>query len=59
MEVAEEGLVDGGLGEGFLILEFGREVDAVVLTDIADGLRWELLGFGRYAHGIEDVPTGL
>ena len=59
MEVAEEGLVDGGLGEGFLILEFGREVDAVVLTDIADGLRGELLGFGRYAHSIEDVSTGL
>ena len=38
MEVAEEVLVDGGLVEGVLILEFGREIDAVVLTDVADGL---------------------
>ena len=59
MEVAEEVLVDGGLIEGVLILEFGREIDAVVLTDVADGLRGEFLGFGRNAHGIEDVPTGL
>ena len=46
MEVAEEVLVDGGLVEGVLILEFGREIDAVVFTDVADGLGRELLGSG-------------
>ena len=46
LEVAEEVLVDGGLVEGVLILEFGREIDAVVLTDVADGLGRELLGSG-------------
>ena len=59
MEVAEEGLVDGRLGEGFLVLEFGRKVDAVVLTDVADGLRRKLLGFGTDAHRIENMTSAL
>ena len=44
--------------EDLLILELWREVDAVILTDVADGDRWELLGLGRDAHGVEDVTTG-
>ena len=40
-------------------LELGREVDAVVLTDVADGLWRELLGFGTDAHGVEDVTARL
>ena len=41
-----------------MVLESWREVDAVVLTDVADGLRRELLRLGRDAHRIEDVTTG-
>ena len=55
----EDEVADGRGGEGGLVLERWREVDAVVLTDVTDGLRGELLGFGRYAHGIEDVTTTL
>ena len=44
--------------EGFLVLEFGREVDAVVLADVADGLGRQFLGLGRDAHGIEDMSAG-
>ena len=58
MEGAEEGLVERGFGEGILILELRREIDTVVLTDVANSLRWQLLGLGRDAHGIEDVTTG-
>ena len=51
-------MVERGFGEGILILEFGREVNAVVLADVADSLGWQLLGFGRDAHGIENVTSG-
>ena len=44
--------------EGTLVLEFGWEVDAVVLADVADCLRRQLLGFGRDAHGVENVTSG-
>ena len=57
--MAEEVLVDGGLVEGVLILEFGREIDAVVLTDVADGLRRKLLSFGTDAHRIENMTSAL
>ena len=45
--------------QGFLILEIRRKVNAVVFADVADGLRGKLLGFGRNAHSVEDMPTGL
>jgi hypothetical protein len=38
-------------------LEGGREVDAVILTDVLDRLGRELLGFRTDPHGIEDMPT--
>ena len=38
-------------------LQFGRQVDAVVLADEADGLWGQLLSLGRDAHGIEDGTT--
>ena len=41
-----------------MILEVGREVDAVVFADVFDGVRGKFLGFGRDAHGVEDVTTG-
>ena len=41
-----------------MVLESWREVDAVVLADVTDGLRRELLRLGRDAHRIEDVTTG-
>jgi hypothetical protein len=58
LEEAEEVLVERGFGEGFLVLEFGREIDAIVLTDIADGLRRKLLGLGTDAHGVKNGPAG-
>ena len=39
LEGAEEGLVERGFGEGILILELRREIDAVILTDVANRLR--------------------
>ena len=39
-----------------MILEGGREVDAVILTDVLDRLGRELLGFRTDPHGIEDMP---
>ena len=59
LEHAEEGLVEWGFGEGFLILELGGKVDAVVLTDVTDGLGRKFLGLGRDTHGIEDGTTSL
>jgi hypothetical protein len=50
---------DRRFGQGFLILEIRRKVNAVVFADVSDGLRRKLLGFGRDAHSIEDMPTGL
>ena len=41
--------------EGLLILKFGGKVDAVVLADVADGLRWQLLCLGADAHRIEHM----
>ena len=50
-------VLEGGGVEGLLVLEVGREVDAVVFADVADGLGREFLGFGRDAHGVEDGTT--
>ena len=50
-------VLEGGGVEGLLVLEVWREVDAVVFADVADGLGREFLGFGRDAHGVEDVTT--
>ena len=57
LEHPEETLVKRRFGEGFLVLELGREVDAVVLADVSDSLRWKLLSLGRDAHGIENGAT--
>ena len=48
----------GGGVEGLLVLEVGREVDAVVFADVFDGVWRQLLGFGADAHGVEDVARG-
>ena len=53
----EDEITEWGGVEGLLILEGWREVDAVVLADIADSLWWEFLSLGRDAHGIEDVAA--
>ena len=41
-----------------MILELGREIDTVVLTDVTDCLRRQFLSLGRDPHGIEDMPPG-
>ena len=41
-----------------MVLELGREIDTVVLTNVTDCLRGQLLGLGRDSHGIKDMPTG-
>ena len=53
----EDEVADGGGVEGTLVLEVGREVDAVVLADVLDGLGWEFLGLGTDTHGFEDVTA--
>lgn len=50
-------VLEGGGVESLLVLEVWGEVDAVVFTDVADGLWGKFLGFGRDAHGVEDVTT--
>ncbi len=50
-------VLEGGGVESLLVLEFGREVDAVIFADVADGLWGKFLGFGGDAHGVEDVTT--
>ena len=54
----EDEVANGGFAEGLLVLEFWGEVDAVVLTDVFDGLWGKFLGFGRNAHRFEDVAAG-
>ena len=44
--------------EGGLVLEFGREVDTVVLADVTDSTRRELLSFGGDAHSVKDMTAG-
>ena len=50
-------VLEGGGVESFLVLEVWGKVDAVIFADVADGLWRELLGFGRDAHGVENVTT--
>ena len=52
----KDDISDGGGLEGGLILEGGREIDAVILTDVLDRLGRELLGFRTDPHGLKDVP---
>ena len=59
LEGMDEVLIDGRTTEGLLILEFRRQIDTVVLTDVMDGQRWQFLGLGRDAHRIENMLTGL
>ena len=54
----EDNVADGGFAEGLLILELWGKIDAVVLTDVFDGLWGKFLGFGRNAHRFEDVAAG-
>ena len=54
----DDDVANGGFAEGLLVLEFRGEVDAVVLTDVFDGLWGKFLGFGRNAHRFEDVAAG-
>ena len=51
-------IAEGRGVEGLLVLEFGREVDAVVLADVTNGTRRKLLSFGRDAHSVEDMTAG-
>jgi hypothetical protein len=54
----DDDIAEGRGVEGLLVLEFGRKVDAVVLTDVTDGLGRKFLGLGRDTHGVEDVTSG-
>ena len=54
----EDNVADGGFAEGLLVLQLWWQVDAVVLTDLFDGLWGKFLGFGRNAHRFEDVAAG-
>ena len=41
-----------------MILELGREIDTIVLTNVTDCLRRQFLSLGRDSHGIENMTTG-
>jgi hypothetical protein len=59
LEGMNEMLIDGGTTEHLLILEFGRQVDAVVLTYILHGFWWQFLGLRGDTHGFKDMQPGL
>ena len=40
-----------------LILKIGRKVDAVILADVADCVRWKFLCFRRDTENLEDFPS--
>ena len=42
--------------EGLLVLQFGRKVYAVILADVADGIRWQFLGFRCDTEDFENLP---
>jgi len=41
--------------EGLLVLEFGREIDTVVLADVTNSTRRKLLSFGGDAVSIQPL----
>jgi len=53
----DEGAEGRGV-EGLLVLEFGREVDAVVLADVTNSTGRKFLSFGRDAHSVQDMTAG-
>ena len=38
-----------------MVLQFGRKVNAVILADVADGIRWKFLGFRCDAEDFENL----
>jgi hypothetical protein len=48
--MTDELLVEFRTREEFLVLEFGRKVDAVVFADVADSFGWKLMGVGANAE---------
>ena len=58
LEFADQFLVYWRFLQNLLILQLWGEIDAVVLTDVFDGLWGKFLGFGRNAHLVEDVAAG-
>ena len=58
LEFADQFLVYWRFLQNLLILQLWGEIDAVVLTDVFDGLWGKFLGFGRNAHRFEDVAAG-
>ena len=52
----EDDVTDGRGIKGLLVLQFGRKIDAVILADVADGIRWKFLGFRCDAEDFENLP---
>ncbi len=51
----EDNITDGRGIKGLLVLQFGRKIDAVILADVADGIRWKFLGFRCDAEDFENL----
>ena len=51
-------IAEGRGVEGLLVLEFGREIDAVVLADVTNSTRRKLLSLGGDAHSVKDMTAG-
>ena len=51
----EDDVTDGRGIQGLLVLQFGWKVYAVILADVADGIRWKFLGFRCDAEDFENL----
>ena len=55
----EDDVTDGRGIKSLLVLQFGWKVYAVILADVADGIRWKFLGFRCDAEDFENLaPSG-
>ena len=55
----EDDVTDGRGIQGLLVLQFWRKVYAVILADVADGIRWKFLGFRCDTEDFENLaPSG-
>ena len=55
----EDDVTNGRGPKCLLVLQFWRKVDAIVLADVTDGLRWQFLCLGADAHCIEYMSARL
>jgi hypothetical protein len=55
--MADELLIEFGTSEKLLVLEFRRQINTIILTDIPDCFRWKLTGMRANTQCFEDMTT--